>query len=336
MGKTYSRVQRGQVYWFDPIKAYGGYDTFIGFNGREYKSSIQLNNRPWLVVSNNEGNFSSPTCNIVPITLEDKTDIPVHVHFNYEGKRQTILVEQVRTVDCLALTDYIYTVSDELMEKVEKAMAVQYSIRPTVTYADFTLDSTIKHLEVVIANIISNKVELIKQELQKEQLPAGVIPTSQVEDAALHLGQMIEDLVGEEIKPMVKQQPKQQETPKAETPKPIPKPEPVKPTEQPKKKPNYSGMSAIEKFNARYNKTQDTEPKAETPKQPEPTKTKTSSGKRNTWTNEARMQYLKDCEEMAPREVQEKYGFKAMQSVFQMKYLHKNALIKAGLLKVED
>lgn len=135
---------------------------------------------------------------------------------------------------------------------------------------------------------------------------------------------------------MVKQQPKQQETPKAETPKPIPKPEPVKPTEQPKKKPNYSGMSAIEKFNARYNKTQDTEPKAETPKQPEPTKTKTSSGKRNTWTNEARMQYLKDCEEMAPREVQEKYGFKTMQSVFQMKYLHKNALIKAGLLKVED
>lgn len=329
MGKTYSRVQRGQVYWFDPIKAYGGYDTFIGFNGREYKSSIQLNNRPWLVVSNNEGNSSSPTCNIVPITLEDKTNISVHVHFNYEGKRQTILVEQVRTVDCLALTDYIYTVSDELMEEVEKAMAIQYSIRPTVTYADFTLDSTIRHLEVVIANIISNKVELIKQELQKEQLPAGVIPTSQVEDTALHLGQMIEDLVGEEIKPMVKQQPKQQETPK-------PTPEPVKPTEQSKKKPNYSGMSPIEKFNARYNKTQAIEPKVETPKQPGPVKTRAISGKRNTWTNEARMQYLKDCEEMAPREVQEKYGFKTMQSVFQMKYFHKNALIKAGLLKVED
>lgn len=334
MGKTYSRVQRGQVYWFDPMKAYGGCDTFIGFNGKEYKSSIQLNNRPWLVVSNNDGNSSSPTCNIVPITLEDKANIPVHVHFNYEGKRQTILVEQVRTVDCLALTDYIYTVSDELMEEVEKAIAIQYSIRPTVTYTDFTLDSTIKHLEVVIANIISSKVELIKQELQKEQPPAGVIPISQVEDTALHLGQMIEDLVGEEIKPMVKQQPKQQETPKAETPKPTP--EPVKSTEQPKKKPNYSGMSAIEKFNARYNKTQDTEPKVEVLNQPESDKTKASSGKRNTWTNEARMQYLKDCEEISPREVQEKYGFKNIQSVFQMKYLHKNALIKAGLLKVED
>lgn len=140
MGKTYARVQRGQVYWFDPMKAYGGYDTFIGFNGREYKSSVQLNNRPWLVVSNNEGNSSSPTCNIIPITLEEKTRIPVHVYFSYEGKKQTILTEQMRTVDCLSLQEYIYTVSDDVMEQVEKALVVQYNIRPSVTYADFTLD----------------------------------------------------------------------------------------------------------------------------------------------------------------------------------------------------
>lgn len=332
MGKTYTRVQRGQVYWFNPAEVYGESLEFTAFNGRTYKSSVQNFNRPWLVTSNNEGNSSSPTCNIVPITLEDKTEIPVHVKFTYEGKRQTILCEQPKTVDCLALKDYMYTVSDSIMEQVEKAIAIQHGIRPQVTYADFTLDSTIRHLEVVIANIIANKVEQVKQELQKEQLPAGVIPISQVEDAALHLGQMIEDLVGEQVKPMIQQQPKPQTPTKS-----------VNPTVEPHKKsqvsipskPNYQGMSAIEKFNARYNQSQTSQPTKKEDTQPSKP-VKSSSSKRNTWTVETRLQYLDDCEKMSPKEVQEKYGFKSIQSVFQMKYLHKNALIKAGLLKAES
>lgn len=336
MGKTYTRVQRGQVYWFDPMKAYGGYNTFVGFNGREYKSSVQLNNRPWLVVSNNEGNSSSPTCNIVPITLEEKARIPVHVYFSYEGKKQTILVEQMRTVDCLSLHEYIYTVSDDIMEQVEKALTVQFSIRPSVTYADFTLDSTITHLEKVIANIIAHKVELVKQELQKEQPPAGVIPVSQVEEAAIHLGQMIEDLVEEVKQPM----------PQPTKPTPIPKVQP-KPQEesrnpqisndskQSNKKTNYSGMSAIEKFNARYGRTQETSQPAK-PEHTMPKSDESPKRKRNTWTTEAKLQYLQDCEQMSPQQVQQKYGFKNVQSVFQMKYMHKNSLASAGLIKNED
>ena len=334
MGKTYTRIQRGQVYWFNPAEVYGESLEFTAFNGRTYKSSVQNFNRPWLVTSNNEGNSSSPTCNIVPITLEDKTEIPVHVKFTYEGKRQTILCEQPKTVDCLALKDYMYTVSDSIMEQVEKAIAIQHGIRPQVTYADFTLDSTIRHLEVVIANIIANKVEQVKQELQKEQLPAGVIPTSQIEDAALHLGQMIEDLVGEQVKPII-QQPKPQETKEIKPIKPVTNPQKphISPFNQSRpSKPNYHGMSAIEKFNARYNQSQPTKKEDTQPSKP----IKSSSGKRNTWTTETRLQYLDDCEKMSPKEVQEKYGFKSIQSVFQMKYLHKNVLIKAGLLKAES
>lgn len=330
MGKNYSRVQRGQVYWFNPAEAYGLSTTFIGFNGREYNSSVQNFNRPWLVTSNNEGNSSSPTCNIVPITLEEKASIPTHVQFVYEGKKQTILVEQPKTVDCLALKEYIYTVSDDIMEKVEKAIAIQHGIRPQVTYADFTLDSTIRHLEVVIANIIANKVELAKQELQKSQLPAGVIPTSQVEDTAIHLGQMIEDLVTEKIQPAVKSQPKPvaQPTPKSEIkqqPQQISKPQNTPKT-------NYSGMSAIEKFNARYNKSQAIQ-KPEIKEEKTTTESPKKTKKRNSWTVETRMAYLKDCNTMSPQEVMKKYGFGTIQSVFQTKYLHRNALIKAGILK---
>lgn len=342
MGKTYSRVQRGQVYWFNPTKVYGGNLNFTGFNGKEYKSSVQMGNRPWLVISNNEGNASSPTCNIVPITTEEKADIPVHVHFNYEGKRQTLLVEQPKTVDCLALKDYICTLSDDLMEKVEKAIAIQYSVRSTVTYADFNLDNTIQYLETLVSNIISKKMEA-----QRNQ-----VSPSQIEDAAIQLGQMIEDLVGEDVKPAVNQQPEQKvdSTPVAKkATKPISKPQlphscnpdkpnrPVKPV-----KPNYSGMSAIEKFNARYNMShpQGTIDKDYGGTQSERAKQtlscekdKKSSGKRNTWTVERRKQYLEDCDKMSPAEVQQKYGFTNIQSVFQTKYVCKNALIKAGIIE---
>lgn len=335
MGKTYSRVQRGQVYWFDPIQAYGEHNTFIGFNGREYKSSVQLNHRPWLVVSNNEGNSSSPTCNIVPITLEEKAHLPVHVYFSYEGRKQTILVEQMRTVDCLSLSEYIYTLSDSVMEQVEKALAIQYDIRPAVTYADFTLDSTISHLEKVIANIIANKVELAKQEWQKEQPPVGAIPVSQVEEAAIHLGQMIEDLVEEVKQPMPQPtKPTPNQPPKAQTKLREPKKPQTSEDKQSNKKTNYSGMSAIEKFNARYGRTETT---STTTVQPStPAQTEKPKRKRNTWTTEAKLQYLRDCDELSPQQVQQKYGFKSVQSVFQMKYMHKNSLVNIGLIKNED
>lgn len=333
MGKNYQRVKRGQVYWFDPTKSYGGYDTYIGFNGREYKSSIQSGNRPWLVTSNDTGNSTSPTCNIVPITLEEKASLPTHVYFTYEGKHQTILVEQPRTVDCMSLGEYMYTVSDELMEKVEKAIAIQHGIRPQVTYADFTLDTVLPKLEEVIGQIISSKVDAIAK-AQKHYLPV-----SQVEDTALHLGQMIEDLVGQEFqstKTEVAEERNSQPLAQAEEVKTQSIPHPAdKPEKKPEQevghqknqssRPDYRGMTAVEKFNAKYN-IQSSKP-AE--KAAEPQK------KRNTWTIEKRQQYLEDCEKLSPQDVMKKYGFSTLQSVFQTKYQCKNILTKAGLLKSE-
>lgn len=130
------------------------------------------------------------------------------------------------------------------------------------------------------------------------------------------------------------------------TPIPIPKVQP-KPQEESRKpqisddskqsnrKTNYSGMSAIEKFNARYGRTQETN-QSDKPEHTIPKSDESPKRKRNTWTTEAKLQYLQDCEQMSPQQVQQKYGFKNVQSVFQMKYMHKNSLANAGLIKNED
>lgn len=302
MAKGYSRVQRGMVFWFCPDKVYKEQMEFEGFKGKRYKTSIQHGNRPWLVVSNNEGNNSARTCNVLPITTEQgKTDIPVHVRFEFEGIPQLILVEQPRTVDIAALGEYMCTVSDEILEKVEKAQAIQFAIRPSVTYLDMTLDKVVDHLKTMVSYILQEKQVLIKRQEQLTVNRGGVVPMSNIEDAALQLGEVIEDLVG------------------------VSKPE--RPVEAPKTQP-AAGSSQIEKFNQRLAKSQqirqqeqpETHPKTIGEEKP------TQKRKRNSWTEESRRAYLADCEKMTPQEIMEKYGFKSVQSVFQTKYACKNAL----------
>lgn len=307
VGKACNRVQRGMVFWFDPLQRYGGTGEFtLPFNpNRLMKSHLQLNERPWLVVSTDLGNNTSDTCNIVPITEENKPDLPCHVKYIYQGKQQTVLVEQIKTVDALALGGYMYTLSDECMIQVEKAMVSQYGIRPSVTYVDLKLSNLVTHLENLVNSIIKEKSEMLEVET------SGMVSDQQIEDAATRLSTALESL-----SPKV---PKPQKKDSSQPAKDNSKVFPTTPT-----KDKYAGMSTVEKFNAKYglNKT------------PSPTDTqathtsppKTSKPKRNTWTVESRKQYLKDCEQLSPQEVMKKYNFSTINSVFQTKYACKNAL----------
>ena len=301
MLRNYSRVQRGMVFWFNPDKVYKEQMEFEGFKGKRYKTSIQHGNRPWLVVSNNEGNNSARTCNVVPITTEQgKTEIPVYVRFEFEGIPQLILVEQPRTVDIAALGEYMCTVSDEVLEQVEKAQAIQFAIRPSVTYLDITLDKVTTHLKNLVAYILQEKQVLIERQEELITNGGGAVPMSNIEDAALQLGEMIEDLVG------------------------VSKPE--KPAEVFKPQPAHG--SQIEKFNQRLAKSQQIKQQEQPKTQPTAVgeEITTQKRKRNSWTEESRRAYLADCDKMTPQEVMTKYGFKSVQSVFQTKYACKNAL----------
>lgn len=271
MSKDCLRAQRGMVFWINQ-EAYNQQSKFKSFKGSTLVSSVQTLNRPWLVVSNNINNLNSPTCNVVPITQEEKPSLPVHVNFDWDNKKQTILTEQIRTVDILALGSYICTLSDDIMKSVEEALMIQLGIRPLLCYSDFVLDKTVSNLEKIVSQIIESKCKSVKQ----------TIPVEQLEDTAIKLGQMIEDLVGEakteDIKPIVEEK-------------------------------------VIEKKS---------EPEVET-KESEPDES-IRPNKRNKWTKERKIQYLKDCEELSPQEVMKKYNFSSIPSVFSTKYLCKNSL----------
>ena len=189
MAKDYSRVKRGQVFWFDP-SVYSD-KTEIEANGKTFETHIQLKTRPVLVVSNNQNNDNSYVCSVAPITSESKPPLPCHVKYVYAGKEQTIELEQIRTVDILSLQTYICTLSDSVMQKVEAAIVAQFDIRPSVNYLDITLSNITNHLQEVVKRILIEQGAIMTDKAQVRQ----GIPVSNIEDCALYLADAIENLV---------------------------------------------------------------------------------------------------------------------------------------------
>lgn len=290
MARTYYKVKRGMVFWYEPPK-------------HLVKTSMQQGRRPWVVVSNDEGNISAPTCNIAPLTAEDKTDIPVHVKTYLFGIENIVLCEQITTVDQSVLKEYYCSLTDDTMKKVEEAIAIQYSISPIVKYMDFNMSNLVTKLEGMIEGIIRDKVQKQSQ----------VVAYDDLEDSALRLGQLIEDLMGTSIKA---EAPNKQPTPAPKlTPKPI------------QKSPTVSPASAKEVEKAVVK---------EEPKKPQqvPQQNIASQQKgrqKQKWTVESRCEFLRDCDTMSPEDVKEKYGFTAIGSVFATKYNCKNILKEMGV-----
>ena len=106
-------VKRGDVYFADLSPVVG---------------SEQGGVRPVLVIQNDIGNRFSPTVIIAAITAQiQKAKLPTHVEIDakrYGFERDSvILLEQIRTIDKQRLTDKITHLDDEMMEKVDEALA---------------------------------------------------------------------------------------------------------------------------------------------------------------------------------------------------------------------
>ena len=149
MNNTYCRkVSRGQV-WFlvDPNQPV------------EYQGSVQSKNRPWLVVSNNMCNQSSPTYTIVPLTTAHKTPLPTHVIINDDKMEQTILCEQIRTVSANIFfasgSYYKFTLSDKTMQEVDEALAVQLGLSIVFPNSDRYWESLERLIRAHVKNALA-------------------------------------------------------------------------------------------------------------------------------------------------------------------------------------
>lgn len=91
--------------------------------------------RPVLVIQNDIGNKYSPTVIISAITSQiEKARLPTHVELSARDagldKDSVLLLEQVRTIDKKRLKRRVARLDDDVMLKVNEALAISVGLKP--------------------------------------------------------------------------------------------------------------------------------------------------------------------------------------------------------------
>jgi mRNA interferase MazF len=95
--------------------------------------SEQGGTRPVLIIQNNIGNRFSPTVVIAAITAQiQKAKLPTHVEIHASEcgfeRDSVILLEQIRTIDKVRLTDKITHLNEPYMDKVNEALQISLGL----------------------------------------------------------------------------------------------------------------------------------------------------------------------------------------------------------------
>ncbi len=109
-------IKRGDVYYADLSPVVG---------------SEQGGIRPVVVVQNDKGNRYSKTIIVAPVSKKmSKPPIPTHVIFSVESLSYVsmILCEQLRTIDKKRLGQWICTLDEKTIERVDHAIRVSLSL----------------------------------------------------------------------------------------------------------------------------------------------------------------------------------------------------------------
>ena len=94
-------------------------------------ASVLGGKRPVLIVQNTIINNFAPSLTVVPITskVKDDTSIPTHVKFMLNGRMNTAIVEQLTTISADDIVDYMDTIDDDTLKKVDIALIFQFGIQ---------------------------------------------------------------------------------------------------------------------------------------------------------------------------------------------------------------
>ena len=112
-------VKRGDIYYADLSPVVG---------------SEQGGMRPVLIVQNDTGNKHSPTVIAAAITSQiGKARLPTHIELTAQSvglnRDSVILLEQIRTIDKQRLKQYIGMMPDNIMARVDKALAISVALK---------------------------------------------------------------------------------------------------------------------------------------------------------------------------------------------------------------
>lgn len=114
--KEKSSILRGDIYYADLSPVVGCEQGGV---------------RPILVLQNNVGNKYSPTVIVAAITAKNKKQLPTHVKIedvHNLSKQSIVLLEQMRTIDRRRLHEWVGTISENNLLKIDQALKVSVGL----------------------------------------------------------------------------------------------------------------------------------------------------------------------------------------------------------------
>lgn len=93
------------------------------------KGNTQLNNRPYVVISNNKANKHSGVITAIPLTTKRKKALPTHYVFKMNGKINVAMAEQIVNLNKNDITGLETTIDDYDLEQIEKRVKIQLDLK---------------------------------------------------------------------------------------------------------------------------------------------------------------------------------------------------------------
>lgn len=128
------KFKRGQIWW---------YKTSDGYDG-----SIQGKTRPVIIMSNELANENSNCLLAIPCTTADKKNMPTHTSFMIDNNLSTALAENTMSVNKDKLTNYIGTVDEELLKKLEINISIALGLIEIPTKISNVIKDTANEVKI--------------------------------------------------------------------------------------------------------------------------------------------------------------------------------------------
>lgn len=172
------RVKRGMVFWYSLNNWVDKNSSpTIELEGKKYIDSLEYGNRPWLVVSCDEINRKNRLCTVVPLSsslsnYDDNSPNKVHIYFM--GRNTTILCEQIRTINSIELQEYANTLSDEVMDMVDKGIRYSLGVKESIEdiMSSSSVSEALSQIDSVIEKVIKSRIQKELEEINKNRMSA--------------------------------------------------------------------------------------------------------------------------------------------------------------------
>lgn len=167
MEYDYLKVKKGMVFWYNNFDSEKKENVFI-----KSTSAIDYRihgTRPWLVISDTNIMskkvsaipLSSSPCSIRELDVEISASNDSHIH-----------CDEIQTINVSQLKDYVFTLSNSVMKKVEDKILQYLGIKhecPNIENTD-----EFKQLEIVISSLVKSKIEQERQQIEQKNTEKSI------------------------------------------------------------------------------------------------------------------------------------------------------------------